>query len=177
LPYPDGLIDAVWCANVTQYLSDKELTMALDEFHRVVRPGGIVVIKDWDIPSLNFWPPGPQLMWHHYEALYKAGEARTRQMFRAYELPAWLRSANFVNVNVETTLTERFQPLRPTDIAFLKPVLKFFARRAQEYDLPASDLAIWQQLGNVDSPDSVLNDPNFYFREGHILATGYVPVN
>lgn len=172
LLYPDNSIDAVWCANVTQYMSDEALATALNEFHRVVRPGGIVAIKDWDIPSFNFWPPGPRLMWHHYEIMDDAGDARIRQMFRSYELPVWLRRANFVNVTVKTTLTERFQPLQPADIAFLKPVLNFLSKRAQKYDLPADDLAIWSQIGNVDSPDSILNDPNFYFREGHTLVTG-----
>ena len=36
LPYEENSFDAVWCAAVTQYLTDAELQKMLDEFRRVV---------------------------------------------------------------------------------------------------------------------------------------------
>ena len=175
LPYPNDTFDAVWCAAVTQYLTDDELEETLSEFRRVTRPGGIVAIKDWDVPSSNFRPFGPRLMWHIYEALCQAGDTWFRQLFRNYDLPTWLRRAGLVDIGRRTILVERYQPLKPADTAFLKNVFETFSTRAQKCDLPAGDLAIWQQLGNVDSLESVLNDTDFYYREGHVLATGRVP--
>ena len=177
LPYPNDSFNAVWCAAVTQYLTDEELEVTLSEFRRVTRPGGIVAIKDWDVPSSNFRPLGPRLMWHIYEALFQAGDTWFCQLFRNFELPTWLGRAGFVDIGVKTTLIERFQPLKPADTAFLKTVFETFSTRAEKCDLPAGDFAMWQQLGNVDSPDYVLNDAEFYYREGHILATGCVPDN
>ena len=46
LPFEDDSFDAVWCANVTQYLTDDEFTQAIAEFRRVTRSGGIVALKD-----------------------------------------------------------------------------------------------------------------------------------
>jgi ubiquinone/menaquinone biosynthesis C-methylase UbiE len=69
LPYPDGAFDAVWCANSLQYLPDEEFTIALAEFRRVVRPGGLVAIKDPD-PGLWLFAPGdPGLLLRTWVAL------------------------------------------------------------------------------------------------------------
>jgi ubiquinone/menaquinone biosynthesis C-methylase UbiE len=45
LPYEDNRFDAVWCANITQYLTDDELSQMLAEFCRVVRPEGLVAVQ------------------------------------------------------------------------------------------------------------------------------------
>ena len=58
LPYADGAFDAVWCANTTQYLTDDELQVMLREFRRVVRPGGSVAVKDYDITLQQIHPTG-----------------------------------------------------------------------------------------------------------------------
>ncbi len=58
LPYPDASFDAVWLANSSQYLTDDELATTLAEFRRVVRPGGLVAIKDSD-GELSRLAPGP----------------------------------------------------------------------------------------------------------------------
>ena len=36
MPYADNTFDALWCANVIQYLTEKELATLLREFYRVV---------------------------------------------------------------------------------------------------------------------------------------------
>lgn len=68
LPLTDGCLDAVWCANTSQYLSDDELRTALAEFRRVVRPGGIVALKEGNAIFWNFAPGGPSRMWRALEA-------------------------------------------------------------------------------------------------------------
>ena len=59
LPYSDQSFDAVWCANTSQYLTDDELLTALQEFRRVVRPGGLVAIKEYDGTSMQIQPTAP----------------------------------------------------------------------------------------------------------------------
>jgi ubiquinone/menaquinone biosynthesis C-methylase UbiE len=42
LPYPDGRFDSVICAGVIEYLKDDD--KALKELHRILKPGGVLVI-------------------------------------------------------------------------------------------------------------------------------------
>ena len=69
LPYGDAEFDAVWCSNALEYLFDEEASITIDEFSRVVRPGGLVAIKDAD-PGLWLFSPGdPTLLWRMWEAV------------------------------------------------------------------------------------------------------------
>lgn len=62
LPYPDAHFDAVWFANTAQYLGDDQLLATLAEFRRVVRPGGLVAVKESTGPiPLHPLPPLLQL--------------------------------------------------------------------------------------------------------------------
>jgi ubiquinone/menaquinone biosynthesis C-methylase UbiE len=72
LPYPDDHFDAVWCAATTQYLDDQELATTLGEFGRVVRPDGLVAIKDYDAALERIRPADPALRWHLLEALQRS---------------------------------------------------------------------------------------------------------
>ncbi len=56
LPYPDAAFDAAWFANTTQYLTDDELATALAELRRVVRPGGLVAVKEADASAGRLLP-------------------------------------------------------------------------------------------------------------------------
>ena len=175
LPYQDNQFDAVWCSAVTQYLTDAELKQTLAEFYRVVRPGGLVAVKDWDHPSFVLSIPGARVLYRLYEAMINGGDVKFVQMFRDTELPAWLRNAGLIDVKGKTHLVERYQPLPNATIDFLKTVLPVYSERAKVFGVSEADLAIWEKVNQVDGPNSVLNDPDFYFREGHMMATGYVP--
>lgn len=78
LPYADNTFDALWSSNVTQYLTDGELTDTLAEFRRVLRSGGLLAIKDFDMTSHHFWPPGPRLMWRAVEGDATPGKCAHR---------------------------------------------------------------------------------------------------
>jgi SAM-dependent methyltransferase len=51
LPFPDASFDAVACAFGLMFVPDKPL--ALREFHRVLRPGGKIVLSVWDSLAAN----------------------------------------------------------------------------------------------------------------------------
>jgi SAM-dependent methyltransferase len=53
LPLPDDAYDTVWCRHLLEYLPYKEQAVA--ELHRVLRPGGTVLLQDLD----------GQLVWHY----------------------------------------------------------------------------------------------------------------
>lgn len=57
LPFPDASFDVVACAFGLMFVPDKPL--ALREFRRVLRPGGVIVLSVWDSLAAN---PASQLL-------------------------------------------------------------------------------------------------------------------
>ncbi len=49
------------------------------------------------------------------------------------------------------------------------------AGQAERLALPPDEKKCWQELGEVDSPQHLLNAADFYWREAHILVVGRVP--
>ncbi len=49
-PVPDGSIDAVWCSHNLEHLYRHDVPVALSEFYRVLRPGGILFLT---LPDLQ----------------------------------------------------------------------------------------------------------------------------
>jgi SAM-dependent methyltransferase len=60
LPFPDATFDAVFSHHVLQHVPDP--LAALREFHRVLRPGGVVGIRDPDEGATLFSPATPLLV-------------------------------------------------------------------------------------------------------------------
>jgi SAM-dependent methyltransferase len=174
LPYEDGAFDAVWCANTSQYLTDGELATALREFWRVVRPGGLVALKEYDgtIPSLV--PAPPFFLMHFYEATGRTWTAAAG-VLGSPALAAWLRRAGLTQVWQRRVLAERSAPLGRFDRQFWGDLLTHYASLAPQLDLPSEDRVVWERLSNPAEMRRLLDDPDFNCCEGHIVAVGTVP--
>jgi len=57
LPFPDASFDVAYAHQVFQHL--RERGAALREMLRVVRPGGLVAVRDVDWGTASYWPPDP----------------------------------------------------------------------------------------------------------------------
>jgi SAM-dependent methyltransferase len=174
LPYPDDSFDAVWCANTTQYLTDEELAATFAEFRRVVRPGGLVAIKDFDAACHRMAPGDPLLMARMYDAVREVWDG-ARGSLRVRDLSMWLRGAEMADVWQRTTLVERRAPLRPVEQRFLADASAGYAKRALELTLSAEDTAFWGTMLDPDAPENPVNGPDYYFCEGDVVAVGRVP--
>jgi len=53
LPFENASFDAVTCSNAFHLIPDHEIALA--EFRRVLRPGGLLVILDWDRTGWTMW--------------------------------------------------------------------------------------------------------------------------
>ena len=178
LPYPDDSFDAVWCANVAQHLDDAALALALGEFRRVVRPGGLVAIKDVDMALWRIAPADPLLIAALSRAsLQRGGTAarETRGSLRGRALRHSLVAAGLVEAWQRTTLIERWQPLRPVERQLWSDWLAHLAALAEERGLTGDELAAWRAVADAGAPDHPLNDPACYLCEGQVVAVGRVP--
>ena len=57
LPFPDAAFDVAYAHQVLQHL--RERGAALREMLRVVRPGGLVAVRDVDWGTAAYWPRDP----------------------------------------------------------------------------------------------------------------------
>jgi len=174
LPYEPDEFDAVWCANSLEYLSDEELATALVEFRRVVRPGGLVAIKDADPGMWLFAPGDPTLLWRAWEAASRVsapfrGCLRTRTMRRRLE------RLGLVDVWQRATASEIWAPLRPVQHRYIAQQLMQMGTLGEQGGLPPADLAFWRRQRDPDSADSLAADPELFWCEGHFVTVGRVP--
>lgn len=174
LPFPDHAFDAVWCANTLEYLTDTDFAAALRECCRVVRPGGLVAIKDAARVHTVFAPGDQALFWRTYAAVAARFDAGHGQL-RSPQTRRWLEGVGLRDVWQQTTLIEWWAPLRPVEREFISANIGIFAALARDLDLSAEDHAFWEKQCDASSPEHLINRPDFYRCEGHVLAVGCVP--
>src|SRR4029434_10291309 len=74
LPFRDQSFDAVYAHQVSQHL--REPAAALREMLRVLRPGGLVGIRDVDWGTVSYWPLDPRIdhfIEVHFKTWYRNG--------------------------------------------------------------------------------------------------------
>lgn len=90
LPFPDASFDVVFSHGVVMYFVDP--LPALREFHRVLRPGGLVAIKDQLGMSLNVTDPSATALRRFYDLMdqgrvyLRGADALTRVQDRGRQL-------------------------------------------------------------------------------------------
>ncbi len=174
LPFADGTFDAVWCANTSQYLTDIELRAALAELIRVVRPGGLVAIKESDATLFRVIPAPVGIMLRAYVAGSQSGGIVERGMIRAAELPTWFRRAGMAHIRRSSTLLEHSTPLPEFSRQQWASLFDLLSERTAGADVPAEDRAFWSSLRQTQGLDEFLNNPDFYCCEGNTLVVGQV---
>lgn len=170
VPYEDNTFDALWCANTTQYLTSEELTVALSEFRRVLKPNGILAVKESSALCTQWQPMDPLLWTRMLQALVNVDYPYGLQLLRGAALPTAVKHAGFKMDSANTVMTERRQPLRESERNYITSVLERIAQVAKAQDsVSAEDEASWARLGVSSSPDFILNHPDFYFSEGYVM--------
>jgi arsenite methyltransferase len=173
VPFGNEVFDAVWCANTSQYLSDEELTTTLSEFKRVTRRGGRVIVKEADVTCLQLAHIEPAMIWRYLDGASRSNP-QIAGVVRAIQLPAWFRNAGLKNIRWKTFLIERSAPLKPVEKFALGDLIEFTARSALNADLPEHDLSQWRQFLKDLSEANLLDNADFFIREGAIMVVGEV---
>jgi arsenite methyltransferase len=173
VPFGDDIFDAVWCANTSQYLSDKELTTTLAEFKRVTRRGGHVIVKEANVTCLQLADVEPAVIWRYLDGASRSNP-QIAGVARAIQLPSWFRKAGFVNVRWKTFLIERSAPLKPVEKIALGDLIEFSSKSALNADLPEHDLSQWRQFLKKLTEANLLDDADFFIPEAAIVVAGEV---
>jgi SAM-dependent methyltransferase len=177
LPYGDDSFDVVWCANVLQYFDGPALSQLLAELRRVLRPGGVLAVKDVDMLLARIYPASPFLITHLSEASLAREHVSAQSIgsLRGRELRGLLEGCGFQPVQQRTWLIERWAPLRPREQRLWKEWLAYLAGLAERRPVPAEDLGVWRSLLDADAAEHLVDRPDFYGCEGQVVATGRAP--
>lgn len=160
LPFGDNTFDWLWSADCAGYAPGNPLPL-VKELTRVIKPGGRVFLLFWSSQMLL---PGYPLL----EALLDAtasgiapftmGMEPASHYFRAL---GWFRDAGLEEPTVRTFAGNFQAPLNEKIRSALVSLLQMRWPGA-ESDLSPKDKAQYQRLCLPDSPDFILNLPDYY---------------
>jgi len=176
LPFRDRSFDAVWCANTVQYFGDRELPALFSEFQRILRPDGIVAIKDVDMTGFRISPAPAFLGLHMGEAAVTGPDVapQSHGSLRGRQMKRWLEHAGLVDVTQASVLIERWGPLEGADLQFWSEWLPYLAGVAEARGVPPEDMEVWRSVATPPLARAFVQRPDFYGCELQVAASGRV---
>jgi ubiquinone/menaquinone biosynthesis C-methylase UbiE len=100
LDMPDASFDVVHAHQVLQHLRDP--VAALVEMRRVLRPTGVLAVRDSDYGA-KIWAPQDEHLDRWMELYHQVTEANGAEADAGRYLPGWVRAAGFEDLTVSTT--------------------------------------------------------------------------
>jgi ubiquinone/menaquinone biosynthesis C-methylase UbiE len=100
LEFPDGSFDVVHAHQVLQHLTDP--VAALREMRRVIRPGGLLAVRDSDYGA-KFWAPAEPMLDRWMALYHEVTRANGAEADAGRHLPGWVRTAGFAEIKVSSS--------------------------------------------------------------------------
>lgn len=167
LPFDNDSFDWVWSMD-TIWPGPKEIGCPSEdpfsmvkELARVVKPGGMVAILFWSSQKLL---PGYPLLearlntTSHATAPFRQGMTPEQHALRGL---AWLRDTGLVELEAHTFVADVFAPLDDSIRDALLVTLQMFWADV-EREVSREDWAEYNCLCQPESPDFILNNPDYY---------------
>jgi ubiquinone/menaquinone biosynthesis C-methylase UbiE len=174
LPFDAGAFDWAWNADTLWPVAGKDPRPLVDELARVVKPGGIVAIVFWSSQRLL---PGYPLLEARLNATHAANfpyTDGTKPELHILRALGWLREAGLEELQVRTFVVDVHAPLDAVARNALTGSFHMFWRNA-EPEVTPEDWAEFQRLCQPESPDFILNVPDYYAFVTYSLFYGRVP--
>jgi ubiquinone/menaquinone biosynthesis C-methylase UbiE len=181
MPFETDRFDAVWLSNALVHCDDADLMIALAECQRVVRPGGIIAVKELLEESLA--PLPPTIFANYWDACLAGLSAKhpwsvmVHRSRTALDLHVYLERSGLVNVRQQLFTYEYGAPLEPCQREWLMSLLGYCRAYVDEFRVPDADLPFWHSMTpeGFAAPGHFINHPRLRVREGNVLAVGTVP--
>jgi demethylmenaquinone methyltransferase/2-methoxy-6-polyprenyl-1,4-benzoquinol methylase len=160
LPFNDATFDWVWSANCVGYAPGEPLPL-LKELARVVKPGGSVIILAWSSQQLL---PGYSVLEAHLNATssgiapFVEGMAPELHFSR---MAGWFRRAGMEEVTARTFAGDVSAPLSDEIRSALAALIEMRWVDVGT-ELSEGDWAEFQRLCLAESPDFILDLPDYY---------------
>jgi demethylmenaquinone methyltransferase/2-methoxy-6-polyprenyl-1,4-benzoquinol methylase len=173
LPFDDNAFDWVWSSNCVGYAPLEPLPL-IKELARVVRPGGSVAISAWS--SETFLPGYPTLEAHLDAtsagiAPFVEGKKPELHFMRAL---GWFREAGLKEVVSQTFVGDAYAPLSDDLRQALIALLEMRWPGAGS-ELSSADRAEYERLCRPESPEFILNHPDYCAFYTCTMFRGQVP--
>jgi len=174
LPFEDDAFDWAWSANCVGYAPLEPLPL-VKELARVVKPGGSVAILVWSSEKLL---PGYPLLEARLNATspgiapFTKGKSPELHYLRAL---GWFREVGLEKSTARTFTGDAYAPL-PDDLRSALTALFEMRWPEVESELTQEDRAEYQRLCLPESPDFILNLPDYYAFYTFSMFCGNVPL-
>ena len=171
LPFPDDSFDWVWSADCVGYPSG-DLPSTLKEIVRVVKLGGRIALLAWTSQQLL---PGYPLLEAQLNATYSAYAPLLRGTDPASHFLRALRAfseVGLIDPHVQTFVGEVQAPLSTEQRVALTSLIEMLWQAPAE--APEANRAEYQRVCRADSPDFILNLPEYYAFFTYTLFTGTI---
>jgi ubiquinone/menaquinone biosynthesis C-methylase UbiE len=177
LPLAYGQADAIFSANVSQYLPNPVSTFAA--MGAYLKPGGQLIVKDIDFGTMRFYSVDAALQARVFQARERWEHARVElgypfeDSWVGSKLASYLRAAGYEQVQERTYKIARSYPLSPDFRAYLQGIAAWFVSEDIPY-LSTDDATRWLQCF-CDPSHNVLDQPNFKSEETEYVVVGTRP--
>jgi len=160
LPFDDDTFDWVWSANCAVYAPGDHLPL-LKELARVVKPGGSVIIIAWSSQQLL---PGYPVLEAHLNATSSGMAPFVEGAAPEMHFPCmmgWFHRAGLDEVTARTFVGDVCAPLSEEMRSALAALIEMRWVDV-EAELSEGDRAEFQRLCLAESPDFILDIPDYY---------------
>jgi ubiquinone/menaquinone biosynthesis C-methylase UbiE len=174
LPFDHDTFDWVWNVDTLWPVAGKDPRPLVNELARVVKPGGTIAILFWSSQRLL---PGYPLLEARLNATLAANFPYTDDVKPALHILrtlGWLQEAGLGEPKVRTFVADVQAPLDDAARNALTASFRMFWRKAKP-EVTSEDWAEFQRLCQPESPDFILNLPDYYAFITYSLFCGRVP--